>query len=145
MKGLCYKFSSMVARHVREKLQPKLATLCNAVSQCNKVDVARSPGASLTIDLGVEDIVFQWSFACKEPCLVTHFISAARSGSSLLRSLLMKSHSSPANSTPVGPPPTTITLSSLSRSGEDLRRSPGEGLDFYQDSFMHRQVSRWGR
>ncbi len=41
----------------------------------------------------------------------------------------MKSHSSPANSTPVGPPPTTITLSSLSRSGEDLQCSPEEGPD----------------
>ncbi len=54
----------------------------------------------------------------------------------------MKSHSSPANSTPVGPPPTTITLSSLSRSGEDLRHSPKEGPNENQDDFMHRQVSR---
>ena len=44
----------------------------------------------------------------------------------------MKSHSSPANSTPVGPPPTTITLSSLSRSDEDLRRSPEEGPNLSQ-------------
>jgi len=112
------------------------------VSHCNNGGVARSSASNLTIDPDMSALFCAEALHAKSRVPVTHFISAARSGSSLLRSLLMKSHSSPANSTPVGPPPTTITLSSLSRSGEDLWHSPKEGPNENQDNFMHRQVSR---
>lgn len=49
----------------------------------------------------------------------THRQSRARSGSILARSLLMKSASSPANSVPVGPPPTTTVVRMRSRSERD--------------------------
>ncbi len=69
---------------------------------------------------------------------VTHFMSAALSGSIRLRSLLMKSHSSPANSTPVGPPPTTNTLSNLSRSVADLQYA-----DSFEGWFCHHKSVTW--
>lgn len=47
---------------------------------------------------------------------MTHRMSFARAMSILAKSVLIKSASSPANSVPEGPPPTTMVWSSRARS-----------------------------